>query len=151
MAASDNEYPYTTQSVTGETPVPRWLRDMAVPAMTELDRFVNLVSTNWTWLPHPVFSRQRSSGVGMLPESARILRAPRIGKPRARWKRAVPGILANEWRPSNKFSFAVESGRIMETWWWMLICRAYHQVSMILPLSTANENGFHCGSFVKSV
>jgi len=24
MAASDNEYPYTTQSVTGETPVTRW-------------------------------------------------------------------------------------------------------------------------------
>jgi len=26
------------QSVTGETPVPRWLRGMAVPAMRKLDR-----------------------------------------------------------------------------------------------------------------
>jgi len=34
-AASDNEYPYTTQSFTGETPVPRWLRGMTVPAMIQ--------------------------------------------------------------------------------------------------------------------
>jgi len=74
---------------------------MAVPAMTELDRFLNLVSTNWTSLPHPVFSRQRSSGVWALPESARILRAPRIGKPRARWKRAVPGEPGNEFFPGS--------------------------------------------------
>src|SRR5947199_8982247 len=31
---------------------------------TELDRFVNLVSTNWTWLPQPVFSEQNSRAFG---------------------------------------------------------------------------------------
>jgi len=33
LIASD---PHTAQSVTGETPVPRWLRGMAVPAMNEI-------------------------------------------------------------------------------------------------------------------
>ncbi len=63
MAASDNEYPYTTQSVTGETPVPRWLRGMAVPAMTELDRFVNLVSATQSPPALPRI-RRRISGFG---------------------------------------------------------------------------------------
>src|SRR2546422_11075208 len=31
--------------------------------------------------------------------------------------RAVPGVLAQKWRNSNKFPSAVESRRIMETWW----------------------------------
>src|SRR5437867_12831495 len=36
-------------------------------------------------------------------------------KPRVPLWGTVPGILANEWRPSNKFSFAVESRMMMET------------------------------------
>ena len=36
-----------------------------------------------------------------MSDRARKLHAPWIGKPRARWKRAVPGTLANEWRPKD--------------------------------------------------
>ncbi len=36
--AITSELPHTSKSVTGETPVPRWLRGMAVPAMRKLDR-----------------------------------------------------------------------------------------------------------------
>src|SRR5881396_875151 len=75
---------------------------------------------------------------GLTIDRARKLRAPWIGKPRARWKRAVPGILANEWRPSNKFSFAVESRRIMETLWSKSLIEAllkldYEELRMDLP------------------
>ena len=35
MAASDNEYPYTTQSVTGETPVPRGSEFSLQAALTQ--------------------------------------------------------------------------------------------------------------------
>src|SRR6266496_307043 len=41
--------------------------------------------------------------------------------------RAVPGVPANELRNSSKFSFAVGSRRIMETWWQVLIRSAHHQ------------------------
>src|SRR5438552_745102 len=87
--SSDNEYPYTIQSVTGETPVLRWLRAMAVPAMTELDRFVNLVSTNWTWLPHPVFSRQSPMRRGALKR----MKMGVLWYRRLRWTKVVLSVM----------------------------------------------------------
>src|SRR6266571_1307248 len=75
------------------------------------------------------------------PGSARILRAHRIMKPRVPLWGTVPGILANEWHPSNRSSFAVESRTIMETLWLRRIRCTHHQVSMILRRASANVDG----------
>ncbi len=60
-----------------------------------------------------------------IPGNARFQRARGIAS--ARKMRAVPGILANELRNSSKLSFALESRRIMETWWLFRSRRIHHQ------------------------
>src|SRR5437867_10363813 len=100
------------------------------------------------WTHHKVFMILRLSTANenlllerhfwaRIPGTARILRA--LAKPRARKMRAVPGILADEWRKSIKFSFAVETRRIMEALW-STLKSVLTTVSMNLRLSTANEN-----------